>query len=139
MTKTNRKILRIVLAVSVACVLLIAGLLLSVAARPWPETPIDYDDPESLWQLAQRTEQYIIRNGASGHVSSSIGELFRGVEVVLRGRSRLEPPRFPARILVRFHGGNDQGASVQHKKRMDHVHYVAAPPVMNPENRTLSR
>ena len=61
MTKTNRKILRIVLAVSVACVLLIAGLLLSVAARPWPETPIDYDAPESLWQLAQRTEQYIIR------------------------------------------------------------------------------
>ncbi len=61
MMKTNRKILRIVLVVSTACVLLIAGLLLSVAARPWPETPVDYDDPESLWVLAQRTEQYIIR------------------------------------------------------------------------------
>lgn len=61
MTKTKRTILRIVLTVSVACVLLIVGLFLSVAARPWPEAPIDYEDPESLWQLAQRTEQYIIR------------------------------------------------------------------------------
>ena len=59
--KKNRKILRIVLVVSTACILLIAGLFLSVAARPWPETPVDYDDPESLWVLAQRTEQYIIR------------------------------------------------------------------------------
>ena len=61
MTKMNRKILRIVLVVLTACILLGVGLFLSVTARSWPETPVDYDDPESLWKLAERTEQYIIR------------------------------------------------------------------------------
>ena len=61
MTKTNRKILLIIMGISLFCDLLIVGLFLSVAAPPWPETPIDYDDPESLYLLAERTEKYIIR------------------------------------------------------------------------------
>ena len=61
MTKKNRKILLIIMGISLFCDLLIVGLFLSVAAPPWPETPIDYDDPESLYLLAERTEQYIIR------------------------------------------------------------------------------
>ena len=61
MTKKNRKILLIIMGISLFCDLLIVGLFLSVAAPPWPETPIDYDDPESLYLLAERTEKYIIR------------------------------------------------------------------------------
>ena len=49
MTKKNRKILLIIMGISLFCDLLIVGLFLTVAARPWPETPIDYEDPESLY------------------------------------------------------------------------------------------
>ncbi len=98
--KKNRKILRIVLVVSTACVLLIVGLFLSVTARPWPETPVDYDDPESLWKLAERTEQYIIRaNPDKG--SSARKEAMKALEDIALldlsydEKARLIHERFP--------------------------------------------
>ena len=57
--KKIRKILLIALGIPVICVLLIAGLVaLAVLTRSAPA--YDYDDPESLWELAERTERYII-------------------------------------------------------------------------------
>ena len=59
--KMKWKILLIVLSIPTVCIVVIAGILLSFAARPWPEPPMDYDDPESLYSLAERTEKYIMR------------------------------------------------------------------------------
>ncbi len=59
--KRSRKVLLIALGIPVICVLLIAGLVaLSVLTRSAPV--YDYDDPEPLWELAERTERYIIQS-----------------------------------------------------------------------------
>jgi TPR repeat protein len=100
MTKTNRKILLIIMGISLFCDLLIVGLFLSVAARPWPETPIDYEDPESLWQLAQRTEQYIIRanpdkDSPARKEALQALEDIAALEVSYDEKARLIHERFP--------------------------------------------
>ncbi len=63
--KKSRKVLLIALGIPVIGVLLIAGLVaLSVATRSDPV--FDYDDPEPLWELAERTERYIIQSTDKG-------------------------------------------------------------------------
>jgi len=63
MTK-KRKIL-LIAASPVICVLLVIVFFVCAALfRPEPE--FDFDDPESLWQLAERTERYIIRSTDRG-------------------------------------------------------------------------
>ena len=58
MSKT-RKILYIVLGIPAACILLLAGVVIyAVTGNSNPQ--VDYDDPESLWLLAERTERYIL-------------------------------------------------------------------------------
>ena len=58
MSKT-RKILYIVLGIPAACILLLAGVVI-YAVTGGPRANVDYDDPESLWLLAERTERYIL-------------------------------------------------------------------------------
>ena len=55
--KKKRKILLIALIV----LTLLGIIVVACLALNSHERPIDYDDPESLWMLAERTEQYIIR------------------------------------------------------------------------------
>lgn len=63
--KKRRKILLIALGIPVTCVLLIAGLVaFSELTRSDPV--FDYDDPESLWELAECTERYIIQSTDKG-------------------------------------------------------------------------
>jgi len=63
--KKYRKILLIALGIPVIGVLLIAGLVaLAVATRSEPV--YDYDDPEPLWELTERTERYIIQSTDKG-------------------------------------------------------------------------
>ena len=63
--KRSRKVLLIALGIPVICVLLIAGLAaLAVLTRSDPV--YDYDDPESLWELAECTERYIIQTTDRG-------------------------------------------------------------------------
>ena len=58
MSKT-RKILYIVLGIPAACILLLAGVVIyAVTGDSSPK--VDYDAPESLWLLAERTERYIL-------------------------------------------------------------------------------
>lgn len=66
--KKYRRILLIALGIPVICVLLIAGLVaLAMLNRSAPA--YDYDDPESLWELAERTERYIILSTDKGSVA----------------------------------------------------------------------
>ena len=58
MSKT-RKILFIVLGIPAACILLAVGLVI-YAVMGGSNPQVDYDDPESLWLLAERTERYIM-------------------------------------------------------------------------------
>ena len=58
MSKT-RKILFIVLSIPAACILLAIGLVI-YAVMGGSNPQVDYDDPESLWLLAERTERYIM-------------------------------------------------------------------------------
>ncbi len=59
--KKHLKILLVVLALPVVLVLLVAtGILIELEIEALPQ-PFDYDDPESLVSLAERTERYIIR------------------------------------------------------------------------------
>jgi len=63
MTK-KRKIL-LILSIPAILILLFAGLFVCAALyRPEPE--YDFDDPESLWMLAERTERYIIQSTDRG-------------------------------------------------------------------------
>ena len=75
--KKYRKVLLIALGIPVICVLLIAGLVaLAVLTRSDPV--FDYDDPEPLWELAERTERYIIQSMDKG--SSARKEALKALE-----------------------------------------------------------
>ena len=51
-----------IILLSVLMVATLLGIIVVVClALSRPERSVDYDDPESLWVLAERTEQYIIR------------------------------------------------------------------------------
>ena len=52
---------RIILLIALTVVTLLGITIVVCLALSRPGRPIDYDDPESLWVLAERTEQYIIR------------------------------------------------------------------------------
>ena len=52
---------RIILLIALTVVTLLGIIIVVCLALGHAERPIDYDDPESLWVLAERTEQYIIR------------------------------------------------------------------------------
>ncbi len=52
---------RIILLIAVAVVTMLGIIVVVCLALSRPERPIAYDDPESLWVLAERTEQYIVR------------------------------------------------------------------------------
>ena len=54
-----RKILFIVLGIPAACILLLAGVVI-YAVMGGSNPQVDYDDPESLWLLAERTERYLL-------------------------------------------------------------------------------
>ena len=96
MTK-KRKIL-LIAASPVICLLLIIGFFVCAALfRPGPE--FDFDDPESLWQLAERTERYIIRSTDRG--SSAREEAMKALEdialldVSYDEKAKLIRERFP--------------------------------------------
>lgn len=75
--KRSCKILLIALGIPVICVLLIAGLVaLAVLTRSAPV--YDYDDPEPLWELAERTERYIIQS--TDRDSSARNEALQALE-----------------------------------------------------------
>jgi len=52
---------RIILLIALTVLTLLGIIIVVCLALGHAERPIDYDDPESLWVLAERTEQYIIR------------------------------------------------------------------------------
>ena len=52
---------RIILLIALTVVTLLGIIIVVCLALNHPERTIDYDDPESLWVLAERTEQYIVR------------------------------------------------------------------------------
>ena len=96
--KRSRKILLITLGIPVICVLLIAGLVaLFVLTRSAPV--FDYDDPEPLWELAERTERYIIQTTDRG--SSARKEALQALEDIAlldvseAEKARLIRERFP--------------------------------------------
>lgn len=96
--KKKLKILLIALGIPAVCVLLIAGLVaLAVLNRPAPV--FDYDDPESLWELAERTERYIIQTTDRG--SSARKEALQALEDIALPevpedeKARLIRERFP--------------------------------------------
>jgi len=96
--KRSRKILLIALGIPVVCVLLIAGLVaLAVLTRSDPV--FDYDDPEPLWELAERTERYIIQSTDKG--SSARKEALQTLEDIALleltedEKARLIRERFP--------------------------------------------
>lgn len=96
MTK-KRKIL-LILALPVICVLLIIVVFVCAALfRPMPQ--FGFDDPESLWQLAERTERYIIQSTDRG--SSARNEAKKALEdialldVSYDEKARLIRERFP--------------------------------------------
>ena len=96
--KKSRKVLLIALGIPVICILLVAGLVaLSVLTRSYPV--YDYDDPEPLWELAERTERYIIQTTDKG--SSARNEALKALEDIALlevpedGKARLIRERFP--------------------------------------------
>ena len=96
--KRSRKVLLIALGIPVICVLLIAGLAaLSVATRSEPV--YDYDDPEPLWELAERTERYIIQSTDKGSFARNEAlkalEDIALLEVPEDEKARLIRERFP--------------------------------------------
>ena len=92
MTK-KRKILLIV-GIPVICLLLFAGLFVC-AALSRSEPVFDYDDPEKLWQLAERTERYIIQS--TERDSSARKEALKALEDI----ALLDVPDEEKRRLIR--------------------------------------
>ena len=92
--KKRRKLLLIALGISVTCVLLIAGLVaFSELTRSDPV--FDYNDPESLWELAECTERYIIQTTDRG--SSARKEALKALEDI----ALLEVPEDEKARLIR--------------------------------------
>lgn len=59
MTKKRKKLL-VLLTVSTICVTILAGIVVFDRLSR-PTQVFDYDDPEDLWRLAERTERYLLR------------------------------------------------------------------------------
>ena len=100
--KKKLKILLIALGIPAVCVLLVAGLVaLGVLTRSEPG--YDYDDPEPLWELAERTERYIIRSTDRG--SSARNEELKALEDIALlevpedEKARLIRERFPEELF----------------------------------------
>ena len=96
--KRSRKVLLIALGIPVICVLLIAGLAaLSVATRSEPV--YHYDDPELLWELAERTARFIIQSTDKGSFARNEAlkalEDIALLEVPEDEKARLIRERFP--------------------------------------------
>jgi TPR repeat protein len=96
--KRSRKLLLISLGIPVICVLLIAGLVaLAVLTRSDPV--FDYDDPESLWELAECTERYIVqttdRGSSARKEALKVLEDIALLEVSEEEKARLIRERFP--------------------------------------------
>ena len=68
--KKKRKILLIALGVAAVCILL-AWLGVCIATSH-PAPAFDFDDPEPLWELAERTERYIIQSTDRGDRKSVV-------------------------------------------------------------------
>jgi TPR repeat protein len=95
MKKKKRIILLIVLSV-----LTLAGCIIVCIALNRAKRPIDYDDPESLWVLAERTEQYIIRanpdkDSPARKEALKALEDIAALEVSYDEKARLIHERFP--------------------------------------------
>ena len=96
--KRSRKVLLIALGIPVICVLLIAGLV-ALAVLTRSEPVFDYDDPEPLWELAERTERYILQSTDKG--SSARKEALQTLEDIALleltedEKARLIRERFP--------------------------------------------
>ena len=95
--KKKHKILLIVCAPVIFVLLIVGFFVCAVLFRPDPK--YDFDDPESLWQLAERTERYIIRSTDRG--SSARNEAMKALEdialldVSYDEKARLIRERFP--------------------------------------------
>ena len=95
MKKKKRIILLIVLTV-----LTLAGCIIVCIALNRAKRPLDYDDPESLWVLAERTEQYIIRanpdkDSPARKEALQALEDIAALEVSYDEKARLIHERFP--------------------------------------------
>ena len=60
MTKKRKKLLLVLLTVPTICVTILAGIVVFDRLSR-PVQVFDYDDPENLWRLAERTERYLIQ------------------------------------------------------------------------------
>lgn len=96
MKQKHRKILLFALACLAGLILVFLLICLNPVAVP---VTVDYDDPESLFQLAERTEQYILRTTEKGSPArqAALKELedIALPDVSMDEKARLIRTRFP--------------------------------------------
>ena len=80
MTKKRKKLLLVLLTVPAICVAILAGIVVFDRLSR-PVQVFDYDDPENLWRLAERTERYLIRANCN-EAPSARREALRALEEI---------------------------------------------------------
>ena len=80
MTKKRKKLLLVLLIVPTICVTILAGIVVFDRLSR-PAQVFDYDDPENLWRLAERTERYLLR-AHSDEAPSARREALRALEEI---------------------------------------------------------
>ena len=99
MMKKRKKLLLVLLIVPTICVTILAGIVVFDRLSR-PAQVFDYDDPENLWRLAERTERYLLRANSDEDPSEQRAALASLEDIALLDVSdaekiRLIRERFP--------------------------------------------